>query len=247
MACLVSRHSMPHRRSLSAPAPPPFPSQQPHRRSHCVTGRSHYAPPADHTALPAAIPIPLRTALPAAIPIPLRTALPADHKATCAIIRVLKGSQSVLPTASVAKRRPCAIIRVLKGSQSVLPTASVAKRRPYAIIRVLKGSPSVPHSIGSATLSVLQSQALPALSGMKNPAGGMPPAGCFARGRDHIRHAAIRTGIKPRGQDQAISISVTGLTKSCLSRRKSSSITASTSVPALSLYNTTSFAASSVR
>jgi len=223
MACLVSRHSMPHRRSLSAPAPPPFPSQQPHRRSHCVTGRSHYAPPADHTALPAAIPIPLRTALPAAIPIPLRTALPADHKATCAIIRVLKGSQSVLPT------------------------ASVAKRRPYAIIRVLKGSPSVPHSIGSATLSVLQSQALPALSGMKNPAGGMPPAGCFARGRDHIRHAAIRTGIKPRGQDQAISISVTGLTKSCLSRRKSSSITASTSVPALSLYNTTSFAASSVR
>ena len=211
MACLVSRYSMPHRRSLSAPAPPPFPSQQPHRRSHCVTGRSHYAPPADHTALPAAIPI------------PLRTALPADHKATCAIIRVLKGSQSVLPT------------------------ASVAKRRPYAIIRVLKGSPSVPHSIGSATLSVLQSQALPALSGMKNPAGGMPPAGCFARGRDHIRHAAIRTGIKPRGQDQAISISVTGLTKSCLSRRKSSSITASTSVPALSLYNTTSFAASSVR
>ena len=144
-------------------------------------------------------------------------------------------------------KHPCAIIGVLKGSQSVLSTASVAKRRPYAIIRVLKGSPSVPHSIGSATLSVLQSQALPALSGMKNPAGGMPPAGCFARGRDHIRHAAIRTGIKPRGQDQAISISVTGLTKSCLSRRKSSSITASTSVPALSLYNTTSFAASSVR
>jgi len=134
------------------------------------------------------------------------------------------------------------------------PTAHCATGRSQGNLRHHQGPkritigspPSVPHSIGSP-LSALQSQALPALSGMKNPAGGMPPAGCFARGRNHIRHAAIRTGIKPRGQDQAISISVTGLTKSCLSMRKSSSITASTSVPALSLYNTTSFAASSVR